>query len=239
MGIKLTLRQKTFLSKLLDLYRERQEPMHYSVVAERLGLSGSAAYDMLRLLEQKGMVSSEYSIPKESAGPGRSSIYFAPTAEAIELLSRLARGSNGEQEWENIKAHILSSLRQGKASDYQELLQELLARMPEPRSPLVRCAEVITALMLDLREARCELTETGSVTALLKVPADKLRMSRLAGLVMGLSLSKRKTGLLPGDYEGYIRKYEAALQELGHESLAALHRFTQDVWYTLNKVPES
>ena len=55
--MELTFRQKTFLSKLLDLYHEMREPVHYSLVAERLGLSSSTAYDMLRLLEQKGMVS--------------------------------------------------------------------------------------------------------------------------------------------------------------------------------------
>jgi predicted transcriptional regulator len=47
--MKLTFRQKAFLSKLIDVYREMQEPVHYSIIAKRLGLNNSTAYDMLRL----------------------------------------------------------------------------------------------------------------------------------------------------------------------------------------------
>jgi len=78
--MELTFRQKAFLSKVLDAYREMQKPVHYSLIAKKLGLSNSAAYDMLRLLEQKGMVISEYDTPKETSGPGRSNVRFVPTA---------------------------------------------------------------------------------------------------------------------------------------------------------------
>jgi hypothetical protein len=50
--MKLTGRQRAFLSTFLDLYREAQEPLHYTTVAQRLGVSKITAYDMLRLLEE-------------------------------------------------------------------------------------------------------------------------------------------------------------------------------------------
>ena len=236
-AVRLTFRQKVFLSKLLDFYRETQEPLHYSVVAERLGLSNSTAYDMLRLLEQKGMVSSEYTTPKVTSGPGRSSILFFPTAEAIELFSRLAGESQEQEEWEDVKAHILASLRQGKASEYQDLLRELLTRIPEAGSPLVRCAEVITALLLSLREARHKFVGQSPVSMLLGAPVSKLGMSILAGLVLGLSLADQRVQRLLGDFQKYTEKYEASLQELNPASLSALHRFTQDVLRVLKTAP--
>ena len=236
--IKLTFRQKAFLSRVLDIYREIQEPLHYSVVAERLGLSSSTAYDMLRLLEQKGMVGSEYTAPKVTSGPGRSSIMFFPTAEAIDFFSRLVGESQEQEEWEEVKARILSSLHQGKASDYQGLLYELLASMPEERSPLARCAEVITALLLSLREARHKLGGLSPVSMLLETPVSKLGMSTLAGLALGLCLTDKKVQQLLGDFQKYTKKYEASLQELNPESLIALHRFSQDVWGILKRVPE-
>ena len=235
--MKLTFRQKAFLSKVLDLYRETQEPLHYSVVAERLGLSNSTAYDMLRLLEQKGMINSEYAIPKATYGPGRSSILFFPTAEAIDLFSRLAGESQKQEEWEDVKAHILRSLRQGKASNYQGLLCELLVGIPEARSPLVHCAEVITALLLSLREARHKLGGQSPVSMLLGAPVSKLGMSILAGLVLGLSVADQRVQRLLGDFRKYTEKYEASLQELSPESLIALHRFAQDVWGILRTAP--
>jgi len=236
--MELTFRQKTFLSKLLDLYHEMREPVHYSLVAERLGLSSSTAYDMLRLLEQKGMVSSEYATPKETPGPGRSNILFFPTAEAIDLFSRLAGESQEQEEWEDIKAHILLSLREGKASEHQALLREVLVRIPEARSPLARCGEVITALLLSLREAKHTFGERSPVSMLLEAPVSKLGMSILAGLVLGLSLADRKVQWLLGDFQKYTEKYEASLQELSPQSLTTLHRFARDVLHILKTAPQ-
>jgi len=231
--MELTFRQKAFLSKLLDIYREMQEPVHYSVIARHLGLNSSTAYDMLRLLEQKGMVISQYDTPKETSGPGRSNIRFVPTAEATELFSHLAGDIREQEEWDDVKARILTNLSQGKADDYQEVLDELLAKIPEPRSSLVRCAEVITALLLNLREARQELTEQSSVDNILKSPASKLRMSILAGLILGLSQADHRAQQLLGIYQEYAEKYEASLQDLSRDSLLKLHRFTRDVWKIL------
>jgi len=236
--MELTFRQKVFLSKLLDLYHEMREPVHYSLVAERLGLSSSTAYDMLRLLEQKGMVGSEYATPKATPGPGRSSILFFPTAEAIELFSRLAGESQEQEEWEDVKARILLSLRQGKASDYQGLLRELLVRIPETRSPLVRCAEVITALLLSLRETKHTFGRRSPAGIFLRAPVGSLGMGTLAGLVLGLCLADKKARHLLGNFPKYTKRYEASLQELSPESQKTLHRFTRDIWNMLKRVPE-
>ena len=236
--IELTFRQKVFLSKLLDVCHEMREPVHYSVVAERLGLSGSTAYDMLRLLEQKGMVGSEYATPKVASGPGRSSILFFPTAEAIELFSRLAGESQGQEEWEDVKTHILASLRQGKASEYQDLLRELLTRIPEAGSPLVRCAEVITALLLSLRETKHTFGRRSPMSILLRAPVGSLGMSTLAGLALGLCLADKKMQHLLGNFQKYTKRYETLLQELSPEGLKTLHRFTRDVWNMLKRAPQ-
>ncbi|APV45082.1 helix-turn-helix domain-containing protein [Dehalogenimonas formicexedens] len=231
--MKLTFRQKIFLSKLLDAYRDMKEPVHYSVIANRLGLNNSTAYDMLRLLEKKGMVTSEYDTPKETAGPGRSSIRFVPTAETIELFAHLAGDIREQDEWDDIKTRVLTNLSRGEANDYKDILNELLARMPEPRSSLVRCTEVMTALLLKLRESKQNLTEQSSVDNLLKAPASKLRMSILAGLILGLSYTDQETQRFLGIYQEYAEKYEASLQGLSRDSLFKLHRFTRDVWNIL------
>ena len=234
--MELTFRQKVFLSRVLDIYHEMRESVHYSLIAERLGLSNSTAYDMLKLLEQKGMVGSEYAIPKVVSGPGRSSILFFPSAEAIELFSRLAGESQEQEEWEDVKARILLSLHQGKASDYQDLLRELLVRIPEARSPLARCAEVITALLLSLRETKHAFGPRSPVSILLAAPVGKLSMSILAGLILGLSFVDQRVQRLLVNYQEYAEKYESSLQELSRDSLAKLHRFTREVWNIL-KVP--
>ena len=158
---ELTLRQKAFLAKFLDVYEEKQEPIHYSIVAQRLGLNNSTAYDMLRLLQKKGMVSSHYATPKATAGPGRSSILFFPTVRATD--SRLIAEGRGHERWEDFKARLLTKLSQENAEDYQDALNELLAKVAELRSSLEQYAEFMTTLLLNLREAKRELPEKSSL----------------------------------------------------------------------------
>ena len=227
--MELTFRQKAFLSRVLDLYREVRKPFHYSTVAELLGVSKSTAYDMLRLLEQKGLVACEYVTPKSTSGPGRSSILFSPTSEATALFSRLAGEDTNHEEWEQLKTRILTSLRRGNASGYDTLLNELLTMIPKARSPLVHCAKIITALLIGVREARHKFGERGPVSMLLAAPVSKLGMSTLAGLALGLCITNRAAERLLGDFHEHASRYEAALEELNAEGVKALHRFTQEV----------
>ena len=93
--MKLTRRQEDFIHKMLDLYRELQGPIHYTVMAERLGVSRFTAYDMLRLLEEKGLVISEYQLAESKSGPGRSEVVFIPSPEAHRLFASLAGETAG------------------------------------------------------------------------------------------------------------------------------------------------
>jgi len=229
---KLTFRQKAFLGKLVDIYGESHEPVHYSTVAGKLGLSNSSAYDMLRVLEQKSMVGSEYTTPKEVAGPGRASVLFYPTSRAMEFLVRIAGEPSEQEEWENVKAGILESLRKVK-TNYKELLKELSVKSPSARTPLAQCAKIVTVLLLSLKEAKHKITDNRSVSAIVKAPVSKLRMSILAGLILGLSLADHKVSHLLGNYRKYTEKYESSLKKLNKEGLVRLHRFTQDVWELL------
>jgi DNA-binding MarR family transcriptional regulator len=52
--ITLTPRQGTFLRALGELCRAEGQAVHYSSVAMRLGVSRFSAYDMLKVLEEKG-----------------------------------------------------------------------------------------------------------------------------------------------------------------------------------------
>jgi hypothetical protein len=83
-GMKLTRRQEEFIANLVDLNQELNGPIHYSLLAERLGVSPFTAYDMLNLLEEKGAVNSEYQLAADKNGPGRAERLFYP-ATSIEV----------------------------------------------------------------------------------------------------------------------------------------------------------
>ena len=70
--MKLTHRQETFDQSLLDLYRALNDPIHYSDLANRIGVSPFTTYGLLRLLEKKGWVISQYRLDSDKLIVGRS-----------------------------------------------------------------------------------------------------------------------------------------------------------------------
>jgi DNA-binding MarR family transcriptional regulator len=150
--MKLTRRQEEFIYKLLDLYQEGEQPLHYTQLAERLGVSRFTAYDMLRLLEEKGLATSQYRLAPDRVGPGRSEVFFVPTQRAHQLVATLRGDHQPEQDWESAKFAVLRSIRNGAFPD-SELAQEILGRIPDEDqgSSLQYCVEVMAVIALRLR----------------------------------------------------------------------------------------
>jgi len=232
--VDLTGRQREFLSDFIDLYREAQEPLHYSQVAERLGVSNITAYDMLKLLEEHDMVRSEYVLPERRKGPGRSTIVFSPAERADALFAKLAGNERDEidwdqAEWDQVKEQILESLPTEDHADYQQLLTEVMQRIPESRTPMVYAAEMITAMILTLHQVQDDATTNlrDSLTRL-GLPGE-LGLSALAGLSLGLSFVERANRHLTQRLVSCTGRYQEILAELGPTNRQRLSDFTQDV----------
>ena len=147
---KLTRRQQMVLGKFLDLYRDGEEALHYTTIAEKLGVNPVTAYDMLRLLEDRGLLTTEFVPPSQREGSGRAKVLFSPTSTAQALLDELAGETWQQEEWDVVRERTLQALHEGKGSDYQELLDDLLLRIVDQRSPLLYTAEMITAVILPM-----------------------------------------------------------------------------------------
>jgi len=197
--LKLSSRQQDFLSRLLDLYREARAPVHYADVARALDVSPVTAYEMLRLLEEKRLVRSETVRPQGHRG--RSVVVFSPTEKAPALLAELTVDPLDEREWEKSKANILQALEDGQDTDYQDLLDELLLRIPERKSPLLFVADMVTAIILVFYELR----DTAAARKIFPTlrwlgPPGWAVLYSLAGFSLALSLvekaNRRATSLL-------------------------------------------
>lgn len=227
--MELTIRQKAFLAKLIDLYQEMQEPLHYSVIADKLGLSKSATYDMLRLLEKRGMATSEYGIPKKIHGPGRSNVLFVPTAKSRALFSHLSGDSDQDEEWDQVKSRILNRLIEGKASDYGDLIRELLDMVPNTHSPIACCGEITTVLLLSLKEGKYNFGPRNPLNSLLAMSCSKVGMSILTGTATGLMYADKVSRKFFSKFERYTERYENALEQLTPKAIEDLHRFTENI----------
>jgi predicted transcriptional regulator len=232
---KLTHRQLQFLSQFLDIYREMEHSVHYVTVAERLGIGKVTAYEMLRLLEEKGLIRAEYQANPDQHGPGRSAVLFYPTQEANRLINVLAGNPADMEDWKVVKEQILQRLREGKAGGYEDLLSNLLTRIPERRSLLIFVTELITAVILMLTTIK----DTPEIHALLErlqqigLP-QKISLSVMSGIAMLLSVMERANRRYSSILLSHFSRYEEAIAQLDEESRRKLGEFTREVVHILS-----
>jgi Mn-dependent DtxR family transcriptional regulator len=226
--MKLTGRQKAFLGKFLELYRQAEAPLHYTDVAEAFGVAKITAYDMLRLLEERGLVRSEYVLRGKGQGPGRSTIVSVPTAKAYSLFAEQLGSGWDETEWEGVKAHILDALQE--RTDYQNLLEEILTQLSERTTPLVYAAQMATAFILNLLLVEEDAPSSALVERLraLGLPSE-VGLNALSGLNLGLSFVERTNRRITDRLIGATRLYQQSLTRLSGEAKHHLSNFVQEV----------
>lgn len=232
---KLTYRQKQFLTQFLDIYKEMDHSVHYVAVAERLGIGNVTAYEMLRLLEERGLVRAEYQQNIDQHGPGRSNVLFYPTKEADRLINSLTGDSEYLEDWQVVKEQILQQLRDGKANEYEELLSNLLLRVPERRSPLIYVTELITAmiLMLYTLQDRPEIHAVMERLDRIGLPKE-IGLGVLSGVAMLLSVLERTNRHYSTILLGQISRFEDTLAQMSEKSRKQIGEFTREVVHILS-----
>lgn len=228
----LTQRQHDFLRKLLDLYHDANQPIHYSQVGEALGVNRFSAYDMLKLLEQKGYLRSQYVLAPARSGPGRSSIAFLPTPKARAAI-RFFGGRDDGDEWASVREAMLARLRNHRLAD-DELLKQLMAHIPETRTPLEFCTEAAAALALNLHAIRQRAADLNPLRALSALaPSGGVDLGALAGLSLGSALAR---GLDRAALDGLLsmtKRFQAQLSTLSDDHLRNISDFVEEALETL------
>lgn len=237
--MKLTRRQEDFIRNLLDLYRELNGPIHYSVLAERVGVSPFTAYDMLRLLEEKELVTSDYQRAADRSGPGRSEVVFVPTPRARQFMAQLVHEAGGD-DWEAVKERVLDKVRSGELRD-RELAQEMLARVPPGGPSALRyCVEVMTVIALRLRHRAGRRLLLQYLPQMLQSPdaASHANLSLLGGFALGVLADEN-----PGDREWvcelfqHVQRYQALVLEMDPRLLKRLANSLNEVFAPLQETP--
>ena len=226
--MNLTARQQSFLVLLLDLYREHhQSPVHYTTVADRIGVTKFSAYDMLRVLQRKGAVASEYVLDRPEPGPGRSLIKFYPTEVARRWLARQWSGLARGEEWRQVKEGLLRRLRQAREVNPRQLAGELLTQLSDSQSPTVYCAQMITVFLLYLGGLRELASGLNPLRVLVRInAAEGLSLGALAGFSLGSLLSR--AGEATESLLTSVSRYQVYLRDLSEENRLALLSFLQE-----------
>ncbi|MFC2029102.1 LexA family protein [Chloroflexota bacterium] len=228
---RLTPRQHTFIDVLVELYREQGGPVHYSELADRVGVNRFSAYDMLKVLEKKGFASSSYALAAERTGPGRSMVVFAPTRRAAALLPLKAPELRLGEDWHKVRERVLERLREAGETSYRDVLNDLLSHLPETRAPLAYCTEMVGALLLNMQRARERAGGLAQFRPLSTLRQDQdAGLETLAGLSVGVTLAADDEAG-PSFSQRLLEQahlYQISLSRLSDEARSALAQFLED-----------
>lgn len=233
---KLTRRQEEFIKNLIDLSVEFDGPIHYSLVAERLGVSPFTAYDMLCMLEEKGVVTSEYQLSAEKSGPGRAERLFYPSEAGLRERDELAsRYGVPAPDDEALKQIVIDLLKSGELEeDYYP--NELLARIPPEENPeLSYCAEVLHIAAVRLKPGPGgETLEVYGPQILGSSAPARERLLLLGGTIFGIvaqdqSCDMAWTQKLLEHLEGYIQIVNRLDPDECDQLVGAFTRFFEPV----------
>ncbi len=220
-AVRLTRRQESFLKNMLDLWHiDKQKPMHYSELAEHVGINRFTAYDMCKLLEEKGMIESSYQV--RESGRGRSSVVFQPTALARqrfdESISQFEYGN-----WDELRNKMYARFQAGLAPD-QALIEAMLARLgtAEHLPPSVQFSvELLTIILLRLEKHNF----THHLPHLLPAESDinAQQLILLAGFALGVLATTNDTDK-QWEYEliEHVKQYQTVVADMSADELNLL-----------------
>ncbi len=224
--MKLTPRQQTFLDNLFELYRELKGPVHYSILAEKLGVNKFSAYDMLKVLEEKGVAASDYVLSGDQAGPGRSQVVFYPTNKAAQFLTQLRDEMRYSSDWSRVKERILHRLEEARQANPADALRDALSNLPDTKMPLNYCAEMISVLLLNLEQLRSRniLSALNGLNA-----KGQVGLGALAGLSLAFSLTNEGEDTSVTDkLMTHTQRFQNQLAEMSEDSINKLSAFLND-----------
>ena len=232
----LTVRQTAFLDKLFDVYHaHREQPIHYTELARALGVANSTAYQVLKSLQVKGYVSSEYHLADNRVGPGRSTVLFRPTMKALRRFRHLLGEDARRREWDFVKTRLLERLAAQGSPDDTGLLADLLAAIPESEDPLSYCGRVLAASLVSIRSQLWgRIQESGlfkDMTNGDNLSQDALDL--LPGFALGLSWASEHEPSWLGRLADSAKKYQGYLHELDEAARVRLLRFSREVMVAL------
>jgi len=220
----LTKRRQEFLKAVVEKYLATGQPVHYTEVAETLGVSPWTAYDMLTALAEKGYLEIIYQVDREEETPGRSKVKFKPTP-----LTFNAMNSCSKADWGCIRAELLQRFEEADRKGAKAVIKDTLAELSKISNPLIFCAKLILALILALWTIR----KTTQALVLLKevitsFSTTETALILLAGLMVGYIWRSGKRGLGKA-FNGYLPRYMDEVRRLEEGDREKLISLVKDV----------
>lgn len=227
MGI--TERRIEFIRALDELSKEYSGAVHYSLVAERLGVSKWTAYDLLTALRDEGYVETVYILNEK--GGGRSSVAFKLTPKGKDLISK-----NVKKEILNkLSSEIKSYLKSFENLSMSELLQSGIREMSSSKTPILKALNISLILFILGQKLSINLDNISSTYKTLSNGIDpQSGLLGLTALLIGVIIAKaginRYGNTINLKISSLLSKYREILDELSHSDKEVLFNITKEIY---------
>ncbi|MCM3764674.1 MarR family transcriptional regulator [Neobacillus niacini] len=192
--MSITKRRREFLDHIYRQYNKTSLPVHYSEVAKAIGVSKWTAYDVLKELENQGLVKRTYSMNENEAG--RSMVVFSPTELAETFFQKERREISNLEEWNNIHNQVIKAVENPQNLPLREAINQTIHLMKDVEVKLEFCAYFLSILLLYLNSLGKQVKSlTVNVINASKEP--KIQLTVFVGAVVGMIIQSVSDDLSP------------------------------------------
>lgn len=232
----LTERRIEFITVLDELCKKYNAPVHYSLVAERLGVSKWTAYDLLTALREEGYVETIYLLNEK--GNGRSIIAFRPTSKGKELISKDLKSENLFK----LSKEMRLRLKSFEGLSINELLQFGLKEISSSKAPILKALNISLIIFILGQKLAVNWDNISSTYQTLSKSIDpQSGLLGLTALLIGVILAKagisKYRKIIDQKINSLLNKYKEILGELSNSEKEVLFNITKKI-YTGNLIGE-
>jgi|YelNatPaOPRAMG01_1025707.scaffolds.fasta_scaffold08377_1 DNA-binding PadR family transcriptional regulator len=226
MGI--TERRREFIKALNELCEKYGKPVHYSLVAQKLGVSKWTAYDLLTALKEEGYVECVYTLNEKG---GRSTLAFKTTPKGEKLIYEDEKKENLSNVIEEMKEHlkVLNGL------SVNEVLQSSMKEISSIKSPLLKALNISAVLFILSQKLAVNWDSISSTYQTLSRSIDpQSGLLGLTALLIGVIVAKigfnKYNSLISPKINSLLDRYKDLLNELSSRDKEILFDITKDIF---------
>lgn len=227
MGI--TKRRVEFIKVLDELCRKYNGPVHYSLVAERLGVSKWTAYDLLTALKEEGYVEVTYIVNEK--GGGRSTVAFGLTPKGRDLISKDVK----REILNKLSSELKIYLKSLEGLSINELLQSGIREISSSKTPILKALNISAILFILGQKLAVNLDNISSSYKILSNSIDpQSGLLGLTALVIGVIIAKaginKYSSTINQKISSLLDKYREILDRLSYSDKEALFKITKEIY---------
>lgn len=220
----LTKRRRQFLDHIFQQYQSTNHPVHYSEVAEAIGVSKWTAYDVLKTLEEQGLLQRTYAVNENETG--RSVVVFTPTELAETFFQKERRNILNSDEWEAIISKASKIIANKENLTLKEAIDHTLKLMSNVDVKVEFCTYFLSVLILYLNSLGKQVKDL-TVNMINSSTDPKVQLTVFVGAVVGMIIQSVSDELSP-DMIKLVQQFFDNANQLNDEELQHIIRFIEN-----------